>query len=125
MKFRDQGDVLDAVHPQGVAQSGGGRVIAPGDSYADEPMGGLGGAVARAHDCRHHLAGQRRRIGAGGYGDGVVVNCDAICLFALHQHHADRRGCHGHPEHDLHCSLSSDEPPTTRFIAPRSAGVTR
>ena len=67
-------------------------------------MTALDGTLLSAQDGVHHLlrrTGNCRRA-VGGDLEGVVVDGGPVRVLTLYQHHADRRGCHRHTEHDVH-----------------------
>ena len=106
---RHQHDVFDLAGGQSLVQTGGIDRISPGDARRRQRVAGLGSALAGAQDRRDHLVGraQRCRIVVGGDVELVVLNGDAVGVFAFDEQHSDRCGRHRHPEHDIHRASKS------------------
>ena len=93
---RDQHDVLDLAGGQRLAQGGSVHRVGPGHSGRCQRIAGLRGAFPSAQDRRDHLIGcaQGCCIVIGDDVEIVVVDRDAVGVFAFHQHHTNGCGCH-------------------------------
>ena len=101
VQFRNQDNVVNAVGPQCLRESGRRGMISP-----DHPGGGnvvatFGSAVTGAENRRDHRPGGI----VCAQSDTVMVDGDPAGVGPLDQHHPNRRGCHRHTEYDVHAPL--------------------
>ena len=105
-KRRHQHDVFNLAGGQRVTQRSCFDGVGPGHAYRSHLIAAVEGALASTEDGRHNLVCgvDCRRIGGRVDVEAVLVDRDAVGVFAFDENHADRSGRHRHAKYGVHFS---------------------